>query len=1085
MILLFVVVLLSLLAVLGSAFLISSRLSADQVPPSERGSAETSDTTRTPPLSFDANLSKVETLIRGQLVLDLMARSGTRATPETDEVGTSLTLTSGRRDFADAQLLWRPTDSQQDAIFADDIFDPLASFAADNVNTPGRALSAGGVIDIPYLPVDAGGGTDPHLASHPHRDDRGNTDPTDDVVLWPWVSGPLVGLPGYSVDPVFVDPFGALLGGTLDVVQFDAVDSTNRRANLTPGLYRNGEGLDYSAPSPPRGQDTPNTEINFYNDRNRSFLALFYDGDDGGNALNGIENVPDGQQLVGDNSESFFAADADGDGVADSGLVPLLPGDDSDAFAAAIALPVGDPLRYQHDDGYWYFYAMRIVDNSALPHVDTAMSRLGDRLQTAAFDSDATFARMAAADVPNWGIYPGNVGLREAFPVTDPLTDSLPNGYDGDDEFNMLMTLRAGGLGTRNGANILEVDVETSPTQARTDLRYATIAEAYGIGLAQRLYVGAGQVESGNDTSPDGGAASFAGVASGQVAAQLAFNGGGWVVPQQQSDRNALESLMPATMLVSGGNFVPQVDYIWHDFPIGANIDINAPVPTAETGAARRSLWFDQFHGLDPDDTLYDYEQALVLNSTGGTIDDFPRSPRAGLTGAGGVSGAIRAHTVSGANGPGSNDRVPEGMPAYDPLTEAAYAPDYTVLSGSLDATFENVTSVAPVRASLNTDLFALLWRGFWNIMADDDTGIAVLATVSDAFADPLLDRVAAGATAVTTLDAEQTRRLRSAIAAVNAMDIRDVERIADRGDTDVTVATVPLDETNAAAAHVFGTEVQPFISEAVVAFVDDPANPGTALVDYLAVELVNPYPYEIDTTGWRLVAVDRTGATLAFHELAEFPAAIPAGDPAAGTFSFFVFADGTEPAALASPVGLVENLADITAAANAGVIRELMIMRPALSETNAAQAGIAVSLDTALADSASPAWQFMAPVDAADFGGITAAAGFVYHYNRLDPASTPRRWDFVYHGALAGGTAGTTIVERVDGTETTLGAISSDIAQVTAADLFPIPLGPALSGLGAREAANGTSFYPYGGFARDGDVLQLPYIGGYHVIDP
>jgi len=267
LILLFVVVLLTLLAVLGSAFLISSRLAAGQVPPSQRGSAETSDTTRTPPLSFDANLSKVETMVKGQLVLDLMARSGVRATPETDEVGTSLTLTSARRDFADAELLWRPTKSQQDAILVDDVFDPMAGFADGNLSTPGRALSAGGTIDFPYLAVDAGGGTDPHLASHPHRDDRGDGDPTNDVVLWPWVSAPLAGLPGYGVDAIFVDPFARLVSGNpsepIDVVRFAGVGDTNRRANLTSGLYLGGSGLQYDAPSPPRGEDTPVGETEF------------------------------------------------------------------------------------------------------------------------------------------------------------------------------------------------------------------------------------------------------------------------------------------------------------------------------------------------------------------------------------------------------------------------------------------------------------------------------------------------------------------------------------------------------------------------------------------------------------------------------------------------------------------------------------------------------------------------------------------------------------------------------------------------------------------------------------------------------
>ncbi len=117
-------------------------------------------------------------------------------------------------------------------------------------------------------------------------------------------------------------------------------------------------------------------------------------------------------------------------------------------------------------------------------------------------------------------------------------------------------------------------------------------------------------------------------------------------------------------------------------------------------------------------------------------------------------------------------------------------------------------------------------------------------------------------------LNAHQTTLLRSAIATVNAEDLRD-------SDDDVTAQRIILAPTNggsggtgtnpvapvAAEAIVYGTERQPYITE-VYAETDTKSQPGGVQppnpYGYVAIELYNPYNDDILLTNWKLVAIDR-----------------------------------------------------------------------------------------------------------------------------------------------------------------------------------------------------------------------------------
>jgi hypothetical protein len=107
--------------------------------------------------------------------------------------------------------------------------------------------------------------------------------------------------------------------------------------------------------------------------------------------------------------------------------------------------------------------------------------------------------------------------------------------------------------------------------------------------------------------------------------------------------------------------------------------------------------------------------------------------------------------------------------------------------------------------------------------------------------------------------------QIRSALAAVNAIDYRDVDR-------DITARKLYINRPNADGTvattfevDVFGNEPQPFITEIYVNNKQDPSPeiPTGNPRGYVAIELFNPYPFDIFLTGWNLGVLDRRGPTL------------------------------------------------------------------------------------------------------------------------------------------------------------------------------------------------------------------------------
>jgi hypothetical protein len=123
----------------------------------------------------------------------------------------------------------------------------------------------------------------------------------------------------------------------------------------------------------------------------------------------------------------------------------------------------------------------------------------------------------------------------------------------------------------------------------------------------------------------------------------------------------------------------------------------------------------------------------------------------------------------------------------------------------------------------------------------------------------------------------DETMRLRAALAAVNAMDMRD-------NDHDVTYQDVTLRvslDTGAnealeahagdiavfARARVYGHEPQPFLTEVFAHTDNESTGPGGApaanTYGYVAIELYNPHPFPIDIVNCRLATIDRRSGTV------------------------------------------------------------------------------------------------------------------------------------------------------------------------------------------------------------------------------
>ena len=689
----------------------------------------------------------------------------------------------------------------------------------------------------------------------------------------------------------------------------------------------------------------------------------------------------------------YMAADADGDGIADSALFSL-------ATILSTNIEYATGTRQVK-----YFAAVRIIDNNAAINANTAFSRDCDFVCSA----DPRFWLNPIISGPDRGLlgcFRSNVGLLE---LLDPTMDAV----SANTRFNEILSLNqfrfgASGAGAVNGGPTVFGDLGP-----RIDFTFATVGDAMEMQLARRLaYPGYNAGNTTNDRYRP---------LPAETDVSLAYRFG---LVNPEVTRTALEQRMIYSAYGNAANFAANNDRIFKYYPANA-VDhwFNA---TFNFNAALRT-------------DFYGFLSPAITPAP-------PRAIRPLLVANNGVANSIPAPTMGGiANNIektpyASADTYPDLMPDYDTDRKRIG------------------------KTCVNTAKFGELWRAFWCVMGVEGPGSALppqYLKANNPRANARMFR-----SSIRTVPGWEERHqllLRAALAAVNTMDLRD-------SDDDVTSKKVTLYDGNSTNFDVvvYGTERQPYTTQMVV------ETDNTGVAKFVVLELFNPYPLPITLNNWKLLILDRAAVPMTPTVLSLPALTIPAR-LGAGT-GYVAFQDGTSPTNIIVPGG--QNLAGLLG----GVGKEIVLVRPRRADGTQTAGADYNELDPNPIKAALD----MVPIDQIDTRNVPPAPGAtpaptIYRYAR----PTGDLWQCVYPGAYdaagAQPTLGFKAVPSVSfGTDDPAGTINP---------IFTIRLngkdwpGPTRLIDPATGAAMPPPYkFPFGGFARDGDILQVPFIGGYRV---
>lgn len=437
--------------------------------------------------------------------------------------------------------------------------------------------------------------------------------------------------------------------------------------------------------------------------------------------------------------------------------------------------------------------------------------------------------------------------------------------------------------------------------------------------------------------------------------------------------------------------------------------------------------------------------------------------------------------------------------------------------------------SNAPTKTSANTATFNQLWLAYWSVMWDSPS-----ATPGAAFGIPFASEARMFRNSMRDpagkilLSAKQELQLRAALAAVNTIDLRDSDNKWGGGFGDVTSHKITLaaDPTPTPAnsgssafdVMVYGGEANPYITEVYAN--NNPGTPG----GYIAIELYNPFEWPLFLTNWQLATISRTAAdsgnlkpipltSTTTNPWATTPVAANPMIPAHGYIVLassatppakFVGSDGANQwpkASLAAKTLYV--VPDLAKAIN----NELVLLRP----RRAADWSLTASADPTNsyneAGAAGSGTLDLVPVDSYDFTGPPvpgSGPGDEWWYRRPNDSSAAggKSWHFVYGGAY-NWQAGQHQWAREGGTAVGNGDATGPVTTLTSfgqADNAGVPTPQNPLPLDVPIQINSTDFggpfkhaqpggnanifntFPYGGFARNADLLQVPFIGAYRV---
>lgn len=794
-----------------------------------------------------------------------------------------------------------------------------------------------------------------------------------------------------------------------------------------------------------------------------------------------------------------LAGDADGDGIADSGMVKI-----------------------GEFEGVTYYYCTRIIDNNSAINVNTAWS------QTADFDftggpvdglGNALTGTFTTQGAGNLGIFRSHVGLREVlFPQNASLTAELQG----------LRSYRFSHVGA---AASWPANTPYKNSGVATGFTFGSVGELLEHQFARRL--------------DNPGTTSFLtamkryGLTDSTA---LAYHGALFnsmdvsVSPLETTFKDAVTGSFDSIYDGTAANMVP---------PTWANPDPNArrrrsyPISSGSKAIER---WYDDnfnYLGLAGSMTI-----APVFGDTNGRFaidvltDPFTsgarwRSPRSLFTTDSPVTNLVPARYVNPTLTPKVLPVGPSGGPPPIVAGMAEYRPNSTHPNG------------APTKTNINTAPFEELWRAFWSVMSENSTtgtpfitapnystgayqgmqfnfdpASKLVATPGDINPQRMFRSVVRDTRTATPVyfDTREMALYRSAAAATQTIQMRDL------GPTKQYYQDIslPLAGHNPVTVRLWGATPQPFLTEFFVwtglkipqNAVGDPGNITTNSQPYVAIELYNPYSTDIVLDAqWLILYRNRTGATYptpapTLNKLIDFGAntkTIKAG-------GYLVIDNGMAPPPIISvrnPI-ITGPLTERLTVPNLHLIldNEMMIVHENVANAfNNNQ------------------YQELRPIDSYDSTGMgiyssAAAPNQVWHYAR--PCGDERRWQCVYPGRYVGnkpatGAAGTDVY-RHQGTDwTTIHAkdygdetdptvpdvddwFEGNSSQVRNEANWPSLGGPNPGGTmpaaiaiqlnnmdfpGPNPVVVGTNKYPFGGFMRNGDILAVPFVAACTIFDP
>jgi hypothetical protein len=886
------------------------------------------------------------------------------------------------------------------------------------------------------------------------------------------------------------------------------------------------------------------------------------------------------------NPQRFFpAADADGDGIADSGYIKL---------------PMGAV------NGVTYYAAVRIVDNNAAVNATTAWKH-------------NTFTSAYASPQLPGDFFTSNIDLLDLLHPNDADTVNQASGI------NLLLDYRFGKTA------VPPAPTPTSPSFAynddnlhtqRTDFAYVTLMEAQFMGLNRRVKnPGVASVNPPNTffyqplsvNEALTMARNYVLRDPGVFSASLSTSVLEQYLQYTTSNQSSASTNQYSAGFGAGGVLQWYLDNFSHLASINTNgvSVVNArPLITSENSESQfvPSKYRDLGHisddgtwsptipagGFQFGDTViwngHRYVCITPVRAAGTAPYGAPIAPGAG----------------AGLPGYGVGYRWPNPLPVPFPVSQA-WAIDNDTWVYQPWTNYQTKTSI-------NSGTFGQLMLSFWSVMAEkqrptDHTWVPPFPIVPGT--SPLVDSprmfrsptryphtpltVSTDVGGAWRLSPSQVMQLRAAIAAVNAIDMRD-------SDDSVTARTVHLYDGDSVSqpqplmqdviATVYGTERQPFITKVYATNEINNSDPLNPQHGYIAVELYNPDPSRaISLSGWALGTINRfppgtTYTTLTPPNLNPTLVPFDASDPpwydGAGNKapiipplgSIVVASNVSPPPGITLPPNVVKpnpitgalpvptdvalyvvkNLVPVDPVTTPGgpwgaIGNELMLFKPRLADVTGAavpSAWIGVGNTTPPPTGPTPLfptgandvananpWPYysegtlgagaftpnpadMVPVDAYDFSGLNTLLNDAdppsewYYVRPNDRAS--KAWHYVYpgHFAYATSAAAPYPPRLLDGTWSSdiptpnagvgaaltranvplAGQVPFGTEQTAAkAEYRDIPLvmntvdfaGPNTFRQSPSIGENAVGF-PYGGFARNGDVIQTPFIGAYRL---